>query len=296
MGALPAQRLTWSAALRLGRVSNLPTVWSNVMVGVMLAGGTAAEWRVAVLLVALSLFYLAGMYLNDAFDVDFDRQYRPERPIPSGEAGASTVLVLGLGMLVLGLALLAWIGFAGETGWRPAAAGAALGLVILYYDWHHKANPIGPFWMGLCRMLVYVTAACAVSRAPDGTVFLAASMLLSYLIGLTYIAKQETLGRVRNLWPLLFLGLSIAYGASLASAGISSAILFVAFAGWVLFALCFLIRRRPGDVPRAVVSLIAGISLFDALVVAGEGATAVALFAVLCFALTLALQRFVPGT
>lgn len=268
------------------------------MAGVVLAGGGIADWRVAALVLALSLFYVAGMYLNDAFDVDFDRRHRPERPIPSGEAGASTVFGLGFGMLVLGLILLAWIGFAADTGWHPIAAGAALGLAILYYDWHHKANPLGPFWMGLCRMLVYVTAAYAVSAEPGGIVFLAALVLLSYLIGLTYVAKQETLGRVRNLWPLLFLAVPAAYGAvlALAGAGTLSAILFAAFTGWMLFALSFLRRRRPGDVPRAVVSLIAGISLFDALLVAGQGANAAALFAVFCFALALALQRLVPGT
>jgi 4-hydroxybenzoate polyprenyltransferase len=31
------------------------------------------------------------------------------------------------------------------------------------------------------------------------------------------------------------------------------------FAGWILYALRLLRRRAPGDVPRAVVSLIAGI-------------------------------------
>ena len=36
-------------------------------------------------------------------------------------------------------------------------------------------------------------------------------MLLCYLIGLTYVAKQETLGEVRNLWPLLFLGVPLVY-------------------------------------------------------------------------------------
>ena len=43
-------------------------------------------------------------------------------------------------------------------------------------------------------------------------------------------------------------------------------------------------------------SLIAGISLLDALLIAGAGDAARAAWAVLGFALTLAFQRWVPGT
>ena len=34
------------------------------------------------------MFYIGGMYLNDAFDRDIDARERPERPIPSGHVGA----------------------------------------------------------------------------------------------------------------------------------------------------------------------------------------------------------------
>ena len=76
----------------------------------------------------------------------------------------------------------------------------------------------------------------------------------------------------------------------------SVAILSLAFTAWVVVALWFLWRRRPGDVPRAVVSLIAGISLLDAVLIAGAGDLDIAWLAVAGFLLTLALQRFVPGT
>ena len=34
--------MNWNVALRLGRVSNLPTVWSNSLAGLVLAGGGLA--------------------------------------------------------------------------------------------------------------------------------------------------------------------------------------------------------------------------------------------------------------
>src|SRR5258706_9705876 len=70
--------------LVLGRVSNLPTVWSNCLAGWWLSGG-GNYWKLPLLLLGMSALYTGGMFLNDAFDADFDRQRRPSRPIPSGK-------------------------------------------------------------------------------------------------------------------------------------------------------------------------------------------------------------------
>jgi 4-hydroxybenzoate polyprenyltransferase len=284
--------------MSLGRVSNLPTVWTNVLAGVVLAGGSVFDQRLPLLLLALSLCYVAGMYLNDAFDRRFDAQHRPERPIPSGQVTATTVFTLGFGMLAVGIGVLAWVGygFADGTQWRPVVAGLALGSAIILYDWYHKGNPLSPVVMGLCRMLVYVTAAYAVIASPPARLLVAATLLLSYLVGLTYIAKQEHLGRVANLWPLLLLALPVAWGAQAALAGVIVAGCAVLLLVWTLFALSFLRRRRPGDVPRAVGYLLAGICLWDALVISANGEPGVALAALGLFALTLLLQRFVAPT
>jgi 4-hydroxybenzoate polyprenyltransferase len=164
------------------------------------------------------------------------------------------------------------------------------------YDWHHKANPLSPALMGLCRVLVYLAAGLAFAVPPPAILWLAALLLLCYLIGLTYIAKQENLGEVRNLWPLLFLAAPLIYALIHAPASPTGGVMFALFAIWVGVALGFLRRRRPGDVPRAVVSLIAGIALLDAVLIAAAGAPGVAWLAVAGFVLTLALQRLVPGT
>ncbi len=285
-------------ALVLGRVSNLPTVWTNTLVGLALAGGAAGGARALALLLALSLFYLGGMYLNDAFDAARDAVERPERPIPSGRIGRGTVFALGLAMLGGGLALLLWLGLGleGGTGYWPAAAGLALAAAILFYDWHHKNNPLSPLVMGLCRVLVYVTAGLSVAVPLPATLWLAAGALLCYLIGLTYIAKQETLGRVANLWPLGFLAAPLAYGAVLIAEQPWAALPWLSLVAWTAMALWFLRRRGPGDIPRAVVSLLAGICLLDAVLIAGAGAPALAALAFLGFPVTVVFQRYVPAT
>ena len=197
--------MNWRVALRLGRVSNLPTVWTNTLAGIVLAGGSVADARTAPLLVALSLFYVAGMYLNDAYDAEIDARERPERPIPSGQVSAETVFAVGFGMMGLGLALLIWVGYgaAAGTGLGPLMGGLGLGAAIVLYDRRHKDNPLSPVLMGICRVLVYVTAGLAVAHELPAALLIGALLLLCYLIGLTYVAKQETLGEVRNLWPLL---------------------------------------------------------------------------------------------
>jgi hypothetical protein len=290
--------MNWRVALRLGRVSNLPTVWTNTLAGIVLAGGSVADARTAPLLLALSLFYVAGMYLNDAYDAEIDARERPERPIPSGQASAPTVFAVGFAMMGLGLGLLIWVGYAAAagTGLGPLMGGLGLGAAIVLYDRRHQHDPLSPVLMGLCRVLVYVTAGLAVAHELPPALLIGALMLLCYLIGLTYVAKQETLDEVRNLWPLLFLGAPLVYAFARALAGLAVAILSLAFMLWVGVALWFLRRRQPGDVPRAVVSLIAGISLLDAVLIAGTGNLPVAWLAVAGFGLTLLLQRFVPGT
>jgi 4-hydroxybenzoate polyprenyltransferase len=201
-------------------------------------------------------------------------------------------------MMTVGLVLLVWEGYRYEpmTQWRPVTAGLALAGAIVFYNWHHKNNPLSPLVMGVCRMLVYLTAALAVSMVVPVQVICAAVVLLCYLIGLTYAAKKEHLGRLENIWPLAFLAVPLIYGIYLALAQPMVVLPLVALAAWVLYALSLLRRRKPGDVPRAVVSLIAGISVLDAVLLAGAGAVMMAWFAIAAFGLTLALQRWVSGT
>jgi hypothetical protein len=285
-------------ALRLGRISNLPTVWTNVLVGALLAGGSMADGRLPVLMLALSLFYIGGMFLNDAFDREFDAIHRPERPIPSGQVSARQVFVIGFGLLAMGMAgvAVASRAAAGLPAWRALASSAALAGAIVLYDAHHKGNSLSPLIMGLCRVFVVLTAAFSVAAALPAAVALAAGALLCHLIGLTYIAKQEHLDRIGNLWPLGFLAVPLLYGLALAASAPVVWLPLLLYAGVLVFALSRLRRRARGDVPRAVVALIAGMSVLDGIMLAGAGHLLAAALAIAAFLLTLSLQRWVAGT
>ena len=272
--------------LRLGRVSNLPTVWTNAMAGAVLAGG-APIGPVLGAALALSLLYVGGMWLNDAFDAEIDARERAARPIPRGEIRRGTVFAVGFALLALGvLAAL------------PVGAGLvalALAGAIVLYDWSHKRTALGPVVMGATRLLAYLLGAAAAGGI-TGAALLGALGLMAYVVGLTYAAKQEAYDRLERAWPLgvLALPLALALGWALGSA--LALALWLGLAAVVALALRWLFRRHRGDVPRAVVTLIAGIALYDAALMAGAGAPGAALLAVGGFGLTLALQRLAPGT
>jgi len=277
--------------LKLGRVSNLPTVWTNVLAGTVLAGGAWDARRTGLVVVAMSLFYVGGMYLNDYFDRGIDARERPQRPIPAGDVSAATVAALGFAMLALGVALMAMMGA------TAAFAGALLAAVVVAYDLFHKNNPLAPVVMGLCRALVYGGAAAAAIGAVPLALAIAALAMLAYVAGLTYAARQESLDRVGNLWPLVALAAPAVLALPALRQGVAAGLIYLALIGCAGFAIYLLAKRpMPGAVARAVGILIAGISLVDAALLAAAGAILPALLAVVGFVMTLALQKYIPGT
>lgn len=178
-------------ALELGRVSNLPTVWTNVLAGAVLAGASIDPAMLAWSALTLSSFYIGGMYLNDAFDRVFDAQHQPHRPIPSGRASARGVFAIGFGLLALGV-----IGVASHQTLNAMVAALSLVAVIVFYNMHHKGNPWSPVLMATCRVLVYVTSGLMLGGTITRALMLGCAALLVYLIGLTFVAKRGASGKV----------------------------------------------------------------------------------------------------
>ena len=158
--------------LELLRISNLPTVWSNVLAGGVIAnsalvGGRSLGFPAATMIVVLisgSCLYLAGMVLNDVFDLKIDRQERPSRPIPSGRVSRRSAAMLGTILLVVGASLPWTISI--ETG---ITALVLAGLVVLY-ERSHATTPWSVLVMAACRAGLYVMAGFAVvaSAVADG--------------------------------------------------------------------------------------------------------------------------------
>jgi 4-hydroxybenzoate polyprenyltransferase len=292
MNVVAMQAPSAQTLLRLGRVSNLPTVWTNVIAGATIANTAANIIDIALIGLAMTAFYVGGMYLNDFFDRDIDARERPGRPIHAGDISAGAVSAIGFILLAVGVMLLVRFGLL-TVIWGLALAGA----IVLYDAWH-KGNVFAPVIMGLCRAFVYLATGAAVSGEIRVALIAGAVALAAHVIGLTYAAKQENLNQVDRLWPLAILAGPLLF----ALPGLTT--------GWLVAIGCLLLcaadiaavrllthRAAPDAVPRAVSMLIAAICLVDALAVALYGGGI--LLACICasgYSLTRLFQTVIPGT
>jgi UbiA prenyltransferase family len=292
MSAATAEMPSLSTLLRLGRISNVPTIWTNVLAGSMIAGGSVHADGIALILIAMTAFYVGGMYLNDFFDRVVDARDRPGRPIDAGEIHANTVLLIGFGLLALGIALLM------SFGPRATLCGILLAGAIVLYDVWHKGNTLSPILMGLCRALVYIGTGVAVTGSVSNALLIGAAALACHVAGITYAAKQESLDRVGNLWPLVLLAVPLLVALPALFNGWITLVAFILLLAADAVAIRLLVKRPSrGAVPLAVSGLIAAICLVDALAItsAGGGILIIAICA-LGYPLTRLFQRAIPGT
>jgi 4-hydroxybenzoate polyprenyltransferase len=276
--------------LVLGRVSNLPTVWSNCLAGWIL-GGTGTLDRLAWVCAGATLLYVAGMYFNDAFDATFDRQHRPERPIPSGAITATAVWQWGFVWLCGGLACV-W-----HMGTTPAILATLLSAAIIVYDVVHKIFAFSPILMAACRFLLLLLAASIANSGVTGLTVWSGLVLAAYVIGLSFIAQRESTHMTLRYWPVLFLLLPIVLSVMVNTGPFQqpALILILVLLIWIARCLYFLFWSAQRNVGRAVSGLLAGIALVDALAVAPGAPWATMAFATL-FLLALVFQQFVPAT
>jgi len=180
--------------LQLTRFPNVFTAISNVLAAYLLTHFDLSNWPVVVLLVgSSSLLYLAGMVLNDVFDVAQDTLERPQRPIPSGRVSYNFALVLGASLLFFGM-MLGWIASAYTRTLTPGLVATLLGGAVLLYDGPLKRTPLAPLGMGLCRFLNVLLGLSLAATGPlqwHAMHWAVAAGVGIYVVGLTLFARTE---------------------------------------------------------------------------------------------------------
>jgi hypothetical protein len=299
------------ALLATSRVANIPSVVSNVWLGVVLGLAHGAMevgepmLATAALLAAAGVsLYVGGNFFNDWMDRRWDAQHRPERALPRGLFATGLYAALAAGLIGAGVAS----GFV--AGLRSGLAAAGIAVAIVIYTLAHKRTAWAVVPMGLCRGLLPVMGSLAFFPYVD-RVWPMACALLCYIAGLSLSARYESLEKPPAWVAVAARGLLLVTAALAAWAnkdlylgallGVCGALPYLA---WTSFSLRF--RRKP--VPRLVSALLAGIPLVDWMVLlplslrlsANEDAVAVM---VVCFALpplaffsALLLQRVAPAT
>ena len=328
--------MTWSVSAKirdyaqLTRVSNLPTVVSNVLVGSAIGARVdVMPWRgVAVVGMATVLLYMGGMALNDAVDAAVDRRQRPERPIPSGRVSLRQAYGVAVVLFLIALGLLATLGM-GVLG-----VGLVLLGLIVGYDALHKQWAGSVIVMGLCRGWVYVLAACAVSISVDvdltggmtqrlfgdderqvviqqiPVLVGLGGMLTIYTVALSVIARMENdpwEGATRHSgrgkgggdprrWlavgvPVLVLAATFGFKPRQAIGSVVVGLIMAAWLGRAAGHLFF----TPPRVKPFVMAGVSGISLVDAYFLCLLDHSALSIGAIGCFIVAVWSQRYVSG-
>lgn len=284
--------------LQLCRISNTPTVVSNVMVGCAIgaSGRDAFPWLQAALVAAAMLvLYVAGMALNDLCDVAVDRVERPERPIPSGRITRQQAAVFVVLSMVLALALLSLISQASLL-W-----GLALTCVIIAYDTLHRFASSVALLMGVCRGLIYLTAAVAVNPAASWEIALPPAFLLTlYVMLLTLVSQAENTDQLagRAWLSLVILATALVVPPvwfTTNGVPVWAIVPGVLLACWLLWA-CHAVFRKPPRTKLAILTWLSGLCLVDAYILAVQDWPLGCGIAILCFLLTVRLHRRIMGT
>ncbi|MDE3068209.1 MAG: UbiA family prenyltransferase [Verrucomicrobiota bacterium] len=275
--------------LVLGRVSNLPTVWSNCLAGWWL-GGHGHLGRLPLLFLGVSALYTGSMFLNDAFDAEYDRQRRPGRPIPSGQITAELVWVWGFVWVALGFFCLLLLGT--TTG----VLAFALLVCMLLFNATHKVITASPWLMGLCRFWVYVIAGSTGIQGVNGWPIWCGLALALYVAGLGCVAQRAGGRGPVPFWPLALLAAPafLALLMNAAAARVAALWLSLVLILWIAFCVRPIFQRGAVAPGRTVPGLLAGIVIVDWLAVAGGPHGLSSAFLVL-FLATLWLQQLLPA-
>jgi 4-hydroxybenzoate polyprenyltransferase len=287
------------AYLQIARLSNVPTVFSNVLVGMTLASSaTSIPIDITLLaMLALSLFYVGGMAQNDLFDLKIDAKENAQRPLPSGALSVREVRVFIATTFGLGFFLIA------ATAPKALYYTLALLICITLYNLFHKKWTASLVFMGLCRAFVYcVAAAMIVYRQQQDLSWTPlayfAALLAVYIIAITLVAQKEAAGALGYRRWLALCIIAFPFFAHFATPYTFTPVLCISgivLALWLLRSARFVWNTPPKVVP-AILGWLSGICLIDAYFLALLNRPGLASIAGLCFITTVLGHRRILGT
>lgn len=279
----------------LSRLSNIPTVLTNVLVGCAIgaSGQSIPVASIVFVTTAMMLMYIAGMTFNDFIDTEIDRVERPGRPIPSGRISRRGALIFTVICFGLSIVLMSF-----QTVPSLILTIALMACIVLY-DLIHKKLALSVILMGLCRGLVYLAAAAAIVWPVSGKIALTLAFVITvYIVLLTMIARGEaSLDIAPRRWLSFLLPvIMIAPAFILNPADITWPVIFGSIATTqILFALRHVLSLKP-RIQKTVMGLLAAICLMDGFFLTLLDQHGLALIALACFFITAWGHRYILGT
>jgi 4-hydroxybenzoate polyprenyltransferase len=259
--------------LLLIRLPNVFTVPSNILAGYF-ATITVAEAdsvHLVALVISSGLLYIAGIILNDYFDIEIDKRERPFRPLPSGNISKRHALSIAIIALLIANTISLLLG---PTSF---ALSLALTLAIIAYDYRLKHGLLGPFAMGAARLLNVIFGASLVlpylSNHSYGIVGAAAASLFLYTIAITILSKKEA-GNERPNSILVFL-IVFSVISALAALGLLVQLQWAFLLNLSIFATVMIVTfkqhlmKEVPSVQKAVRNMVISIIILDSVFVTG---------------------------
>jgi 4-hydroxybenzoate polyprenyltransferase len=259
--------------LLLIRLPNVFTVPSNILAGYF-ATITLAEAdsvHLVALVISSGLLYIAGIILNDYFDIEIDKRERPFRPLPSGNISKRHALSIAIIALLIANTISLLLG---PTSF---ALSLALTLAIIAYDYRLKHGLLGPFAMGAARLLNVIFGASLVlpylSNHSYGIVGAAAASLFLYTIAITILSKKEA-GNERPNSILVFL-IVFSVISTLAALGLLVQLQWAFLLNLSIFATVMIVTfkqhlmKEVPSVQKAVRNMVISIIILDSVFVTG---------------------------
>lgn len=314
------------ALLSTARVANIPSVVSNVWLGVVMGTilnigcyslqiPTTPWWITTRLSLAAICLYVAGNFLNDWMDRDWDARNRPERALPRGLFTQRSYRNCAVILALAGIAI------ATSVKWPAGVVAASIAVCIVIYTVWHKRGAWAVIPMGLCRAFLPLLGAAGTLRMsiwfnqlPETAILagIGACGLFCYIVGLSLSARRESkmnesldggnFAMIPLLLSPLFLILPYFLWGRISWESLVGLIPYIA---WL--SCCRTIYRRP--IPVYVSSLLAGIPLVDWIFLLPQSLAmftaenwmdplSIACFTIppLAFISALLLQRLAPAT
>ncbi|MDG1137468.1 MAG: UbiA family prenyltransferase [Phycisphaerales bacterium] len=293
MGKEANQPISKSEAwLGMMRISNAPTVASNILVGTALAmqmQGKHFTWDLSFnIFFAICIFavYFAGMILNDAFDAKYDQQHRPSRPIPSGAVSRYAAWTVGITIL----------GAVSVFGFGHGAANGLILLVtaVLLYTFFHRWFITAVAFMALCRGLVYLIVANPTQGSSLSLLLTFCIALAFYTAVLTFIGRFENTKNINHVWVTWLLLLPPFYVVFTQLPIIWFALIPLVFmVYWIWLAwVDFKANKKMDGMHR----ILSGFCLVDCVLASTLEQYAIAGLCAVCFVITVGFHRKILGT
>ena len=282
--------------LLLIRLPNVFTTPSNILTGYFAAAVTVAETNsthLVALMISSGLLYIAGIVLNDYFDIEIDKRERPSRPLPSGAISRRSALTIAIVALSIANIMALVVGTISLT------VSVALSVAIIAYDYRLKHGLFGPFAMGVTRFLNVILGASPLllytTAASNTIIVTAAASLFVYVVSITLLSKKEAGDEKPNstiaflmvfgvIIVIIALGLSVQlHWTFLLNLSIFAAVMIVTFKRHLM--------RDSASVQKAVRNMVISIIILDSVFISGTAGPLYGLAALLLIAPSVALAK-----